>query len=74
MQHGLGFGVVFITLLGGEEAETFTRSVVELLGDARAVALSDVNHALTLWSVLTNQSVGALGSVVGRDGVSVTRG
>ena len=48
VQQGLGFRVVFITLLWGEEAESLTRSVVERLGDARAVALGDASHALTL--------------------------
>ena len=48
VQHARGSAFDFITLLGGEEAESFTRSVVELYGDTRAVALGDVSHALTL--------------------------
>ena len=48
VQQGLGFRVVFITLLLGEEAESFTRSVVELLSDAVASMLGDVGHAGTL--------------------------
>ncbi len=104
VQHARGSEFLFITFLGGEEAESFTRSVVELSSDARAVALGDVGHALSLWQVLTNQSVCVLGcaalpgvigggevearsgccfdrlvamelgTVVGRDGVSGTRG
>ncbi len=50
----------FITILWGEEAESFTRSVVELLSDARAEALGDASHASTLRYVLTNQSVRVL--------------
>ncbi len=49
VQHARGSQFCFITLLGGEKAESFTRSVVELFGDTRAVALCDVSHALTLW-------------------------
>ena len=39
VQHARGSEFFFITLLRGEEAESFTRSVVELLSDTRAVAL-----------------------------------
>ncbi len=35
---------MFITFLWGEEAESFTRSVVEFLGDARAVVLERWKH------------------------------
>ncbi len=49
VQHARGSEFLFITLLRGEEAESFTRSVVEFFGDTRAVALIDVSHALTLW-------------------------
>jgi N-acyl-D-amino-acid deacylase len=59
LRDGLGLGIkfevqqargslfCFITLLRGSEAESFTRSVVEFVGDTRAVGLGDVSHALT---------------------------
>jgi len=37
------------------------RSVVEVLGETRAVALGEMGHALTLGEVLTDQAVGVLG-------------
>ena len=47
VQQARGSLFCFITLLRGSEAESFTRSVVEFVGDTRAVGLGDVSHALT---------------------------